>query len=248
MGMPFDLTFEQEIDATPDEVWAAISTGNGLDAWFMGRNEVEPREGGVFRSEVAGYPMESTVAVWKPPERLVTTMPPAPDGSTHTFDYQLEPRGTGTSIRWHHTGFLGSEHWEAEYEGMGEGDPVYFHKLAEYLTYFKGRTATPVNVFGPWPSGKVAAWERYRQAFGLEHDVAEGDAVTLSPEGFAPIRGVVDVRTVSFLGVRSDDAMYRFMHVDWNASVGLGHHLFAEGLDPAATEDAWRSWLERVFA
>jgi uncharacterized protein YndB with AHSA1/START domain len=248
MGTTFDLTFDQEIDATPDEVWAAISTGRGLDAWFMGRNDVEPREGGTFRSEVAGYPMEATVTVWQPPERLVTTMPPAPDGSTHTFDYQLEPRGNATAIRWHHSGFLGSEHWEAEYEGMSEGDPIYFEKLAEYLTYFKGRTATPVNVFQPGVPDKAAAWARYLEAFGLDRDVAEGDAVTLSPEGIDPIRGVVDVRTTSFLGVRSDDAMYRFMHVDWDATVGVGHHLFAEGLDPEATEDAWRSWLQGVFA
>jgi hypothetical protein len=59
---------------------------------------------------------------------------------------------------------------------------------------------------------------------------------------------VVDVRTSSFLGVRSDDAMYRFMHVDWNATVGVGHHLFADGLDPVETENAWRSWLQGVFA
>lgn len=248
MGQPFDLTYEREIDATPDEVWAAISTGAGLDAWFMGRNDVEPREGGIFRSEVAGYPMEATVAVWQPPERLVTTMPPAPDGSTHTFDYQLESRGKGTAIRWHHSGFLGSEHWEAEYEGMSEGDPIYFAKLAEYLTFFKGRTATPVNVFEATPVDKAAAWARYREAFGLEHDVAEGDAVVLSPEGLPRIEGVVDARTSSFLGVRSDDAMYRFMHVDWNATVGLGHHLFADGLDPGEKENAWRSWLQGIFA
>jgi hypothetical protein len=30
-------------------VWEAIATGPGLDSWFMGRNEVEPREGGTVR-------------------------------------------------------------------------------------------------------------------------------------------------------------------------------------------------------
>ncbi len=46
-----------------------------------------------------------------------------------------------------HSGFLG-ENWEKEYEGLNEGDPMYFDKLRIYLTYFRGRTATPVNVFG----------------------------------------------------------------------------------------------------
>ena len=49
-----------------------------------------------------------------------------------------------TVVRWVHSGFLG-ENWEKEYEGLSEGDPMYFDKLRVYLTYFRGRTATPVN-------------------------------------------------------------------------------------------------------
>jgi uncharacterized protein YndB with AHSA1/START domain len=247
MGKAFDLTYEREIDATPDAVWQAISTGPGLDAWFMGHNEVEPREGGAARTMVEDMRMEATVTTWQPPTRLVTTSPAAEDGSQHTFEYDLEPRGAGTRITWHHTGFLGSEHWEAEYEGMSEGDPIYFDKLVEYLTYFRGRTAVPVNVFMRGPADKDAAWAAYRTALGLERDVTVGDRVSLTPAGLDPIEGVVDVRTPSFLGVRSDDAMYRFMHITWSASVGLGHHLFDPGLEQSAIERAWRSWLEGVF-
>jgi uncharacterized protein YndB with AHSA1/START domain len=247
MGKAFELTYEQEVEATPDEVWQAISTGDGLDAWFMGRNTVEPREGGTATFEVAGGTEESTVTVWQPPARLVTVGNEAPDGSQHTFDYQIEPRGSRTAIRWLHKGFLGSEHWEAEYEGMSEGDPVYFAKLAEYLTYFKGRIATPVNVFHPGPADKAEAWATYQRAFGLAGDVAADDRVTLTPEGLPRIEGVVDVRTETFLGVRTDDAMYRFMHVDWAQIVGLGHHLFAEGLDQAEIEGRWAAWLTRTF-
>ena len=247
MGTAFDLSYEQEIDATPEEVWEAIATGPGLDAWFMGANEVEQREGGAVRTDTAGYQMEATVSVWQPPERLVTTSPTEADGSRHTFEYQIEPRGTRTAVRWLHTGFLGSEHWEAEYEGMSEGDPMYFAKLAEYLQHFRGRRATPINVFRPGPPDKAQGWTTYLRAFGLERDVTVGDAVTLNMEGIGSIEGVVDVRSPSFLGVRSDDAMYRFMHIDWNEMVGLGHHLFAEGLDGPAVEGAWAAWLERVF-
>ena len=40
-GQPRD-----HVHATPEEVWQAIATGPGIDSWFMGRNEVEPGEGG----------------------------------------------------------------------------------------------------------------------------------------------------------------------------------------------------------
>lgn len=245
MGKEFDLTYEGETAASADEVWEAIATGAGLDAWFMGRNEVEPREGGATTLEVAGYTERGTVKVWEPPTRLVTDTGEATDGSRHVFEYRIEPRGTKTGVRWIHTGFLGSDNWELEYEGMSEGDPMYFEKLFEYLEHFRGRRATTVNVFQPGPEDKDEAWARYREALGLERDVAVGDHVTLRPEGLTPIEGEVDAKSASFLGVRSEDALYRFMHVDWNRTVGLGHHLYGDAGPDA--EGSWAAWLGRVF-
>jgi len=248
MGKAFDLTYEREIDATPDEVWDAISSGPGLDSWFMGDNEVERRQGGHWSSVVDAFHMESTVTTWQPPTRLVTESPTEADGSRHTFEYELEPRGAGTTIRWHHSGFLGSEHWEAEYEGMSEGDPIYFDKLVEYLTYFRGRTAVPVDVFLPGPADKAAAFAAILKALGIDHEVALGEPVSITPSGLPPADGVVDVRTETFLGIRTDDAMLRFMHVDWNSMVAIGHHLFDPGTDPEQATTAWRTWLSEVFA
>ena len=245
-GKAFDLSYEQETAATPEQVWEAIATGPGLDAWFMGRNEVEPGEGGRTRLETGGFTEEAVVTVWQPPVRLVTETETAPDGSRHVFDYRLEPRGNKTAVRWSHTGFLGSDNWELEYEGMAEGDPVYFAKLFEYLQHFRGRRATPVNVFHPGPGDKEEGWARFREGLGLDGEVSVGHRVTLTPEGLGPIEGEVDVRTGSFLGVRSPDAMLRFMHIDWNRMVGLGHHLFAEDL-PADIEERWAAWLSDVF-
>jgi uncharacterized protein YndB with AHSA1/START domain len=49
MPRGFELRKEITLDATPEQVWEAIATGPGIDAWFMGRNQVEPREGGTPR-------------------------------------------------------------------------------------------------------------------------------------------------------------------------------------------------------
>ena len=77
-------------------------------------------------------------------------------------------------------------------------------------------------------------------------DAADGDQVRLTPEGFEPIEGVVDYVSPSFLGVRSNDALYRFIY-GFDGSVILGHHLFAGGVDPEAARHAWQTWLERLF-
>src|SRR6266516_107606 len=98
MAHRFEITKELEVGATPEQVWEAIATGPGMDSWFMGRSEVEPREGGR-------------------PRRFVNSGGEGPDGSFHRFDYRIEDRGSGrTAIRYVHSGMLGVD-WEAEYEG-----------------------------------------------------------------------------------------------------------------------------------
>jgi uncharacterized protein YndB with AHSA1/START domain len=247
MAHPFEFTHEIEVEATPEEVWEAIATGPGIDSWFMGRNEVEPREGGTARMTLPGFTMEDTVTAWDPPRRFATRSPEGEDGSVHAFEFIVEGReGGSTVVRWVHSGFLG-DNWEAEYEGLREGDPMYFDKLVQYLTHFRGRTATPVNVFGPKVEDREHAWKLFREGLGLPGPVAVGDEVRLTPEGLVPMEGVVDYVSPSFLGVRTGDGLYRFIH-GFEGTVGLGHHIFTEGLDQEETEAAWRSWLTRVFA
>ncbi len=59
MAHPFKVTDEFEVTATPEEVWDAIATGPGVDAWFMGVNEIEPREGGATRMQFRGSSEEA---------------------------------------------------------------------------------------------------------------------------------------------------------------------------------------------
>jgi uncharacterized protein YndB with AHSA1/START domain len=181
MAHPFELSYEIDVDASPKEVWEAIATGPGVDSWFMGRNEIEPREGGTTRMDFGSgstEESESTVTAWEPPTRFASRTPQGEDGARHMFEYLVEGRDQGsTVVRWVHSGFLG-QNWEKEYEGMSEGDPMYFDKLRVYLTYFRGRTATPVHVYGgPAVPDRDEAWERFHGALGLPGPVALGDSV-----------------------------------------------------------------------
>lgn len=246
MAHEFELTNEIEVNATPEQVWEAITTGPGMDAWFMGKNEVEPGEGGKVRTELPGFGFEGTITTWEPPMRFAERSPEGPDGSFHAFEYLIEGRAGGsTVVRWVHSGFLGDD-WEAEYEGLSEGDPMYLHKLAQYLTYFRGRTATPIDAYGPQVADREHAWEVFRGGLGLTGKVAEGDGVRLTPEGFKPIEGVVDYVSPSFLGVRTDDGLYRFIY-GFDGTVVVGHNIFSGDVDQEEAQRAWQSWLTRLF-
>jgi uncharacterized protein YndB with AHSA1/START domain len=246
MAHRFEITKDFDVDATPEQVWDAIATGRGLDSWFMGRNDVEPREGGAVHWSIGGYTAVSTVTAWDPPRHFVNTGDEAPDGSMHQFDYRVEDRGGGRStVRFTHSGMLGDD-WEAEYEAMSEGDPMYLDKLVQYLTYFRGRYGVPINVQGPNTPDRERAMAGFRRGLGLTDTVGLGDRVTLRAEGFEPEDGVIDHVSPHFLGVRSDDALYRFIH-GFEGSLFIGHHLFADGVDQAEAEAAWRAWLDRTF-
>jgi uncharacterized protein YndB with AHSA1/START domain len=246
MGKAFEIVNEIEVGATPEQAWQAVATGEGMDAWFMGRNEIEPREGGKVRTITPGFAEEATVTTWDPPNRFVYRGDEAEDGSFMSFDYRIEGRDKGnTSIRWRHSGLLGGD-WEAEYEAMSEGDPAYFHKLGQYLTYFFGRKATPVDAFGPELPDREQAWKLIRTGLGLGGPVAVGDKVRLTPEGIAAIDGIVEWISPSFLGVRSDDALYRFIHAFYGP-VMVGHHIFAD-VDQKEAEDAWKSWMNGLIS
>ena len=246
MAHKFEIAQESEVEASPEQVWEAIASGPGWDSWFMGRNEIEQRDGGKTFFSIGGFTAESTITTWEPQKRFASTGMEGADGALHQFEYRIEDRGGGrTSIQYVHSGMLGGD-WEAEYEAMSEGDPMYFQKLVEYITYFAGRFAVPVDAQGPGLDNPEDTLSAFRSALGLRDDVKEGDKVTLTPEGFPPIDGVVDCVSRSFLGVRSSDALYRFIY-GFTGTVMVGHHLFAGGVDQKDAEDAWRSWLARLF-
>jgi uncharacterized protein YndB with AHSA1/START domain len=249
MPHAFEVREEISLDATPEQVWEAIATGPGIDSWFMGRNEVEPREGGRNQLTLGGYTQQSTVTAWEPGRRFAFTGDENPDGTFMAFEYLIEGRdGGSTVLRLVHNGFLGDS-WEAEYDGLSTGDRMYLGKLATYLKYFPGRTATAsIQVWGPQVADPQRAWAAFTSALGLAGPVAEGDQATVAVEGLAPVDAVVDyVDQPTFLGVRSSDGLYRFIH-GHEGTVVVEQHSFARDLDASQAEQAYQAWLARSFA
>ncbi|MGH3027670.1 MAG: hypothetical protein ACRDMW_03855, partial [Gaiellaceae bacterium] len=193
------------------------------------------------------FTAESTVTVWEPPNRLAYRSAEGEDGSFMAFEFLVEGRGQGsTVVRLVHNGFLGGDDWEAEYDALRKGDPMYLRTLGAYLTHFLGRTATPVSAWGPQQPGQEDVWEGFKRGLGLTGTVTEGDKVRFTLNGSPPVEGVVDsVLFPSFLGVRTSDGLYRF--VGGGGMAGVGHHIFSD-VDQAEAERAWQSWLTRLFA
>ncbi|MBV8543041.1 MAG: SRPBCC domain-containing protein [Pseudonocardiales bacterium] len=244
MALEFTIRRENELPATPEQVWDAVATGPGNLGWLYPM-EIEPREGGV----VSRGP--STVTVWDPPRRFACRH--ESEDSSSDLEYLIEARedgGTVLHIVIHRvlSGSAGDD-WAAKTDGADKHADFYHHTLGQYLRYFSGRPATFVQAQGPAAATEANAFTVLRRGLGLTDDIAEGDAVRLAPVGLDPLEAVVDYLNPHFIGLRTADGLYRFFGRNaWGIPVGLSHHLFAADVDQQQTEQAWRGWLDRVFA
>ena len=250
MSHEFQLQHDIELPATPEQVWAAIATGPGVDAWFMGHTEIEAREGGSTSFTMMGQTQTSTITAYQPGVRFGYRGSPGPDGAFMAFEYLIEAReGGSTALRLVQSGVLGGDNWETEYEAMQAGWPMYVQSLVAYLTYFPGRVATPVTGFYPDAGDPEQVWTVLGARFGLDA-IVEGAPAQLDAPGLGQVDGVVDcVSLPHYFGVRTEDGLYRLLHsgVGRGSAVVIGHHIFAD-VDGEATEAAWQQWLSEVFA
>ena len=158
MGHEFAQHHAAEVPATPDEAWAAIATGPGIDSWFMGRNEVRAGTGGTVRTVFGEYTPELEITGWDPGRRLAYRSGQAPDGRFIAYELLIEGRAGGSTVlRTVVSGFLPGEDWAEEYEAMTLGGELYFRTLVEYLSYFAGRFAPPLTAVGPARAGRCSA-------------------------------------------------------------------------------------------
>jgi len=239
MTHPFEVRGESTVAATPDQVWAAITTGPGVDSWLMGRTEID-HEHKTASFEMFGDTATSTITAWEPGHRYATRQEPNPDGTFMAFEWLIEARdGGGAVVRFVHSGLLGDD-WQAEYNGLSIGDQAYLTKLAAYVEHFAPRTATQ-SIFLPGPV-VTEPWTALTAAVGAGPDAADGQPARLTVPGIEPVDGVVQfTHGRSFVGMRTADALYTLIH-GYNGMVFATAHYF-DHRDRSAEIEAWQTWL-----
>jgi uncharacterized protein YndB with AHSA1/START domain len=237
MGRKFEIVREYEVRATPEQVWDAITDNTAAWLWPM---EYEHREGGAA-------PFGGRVAVWDPPHHLVGRVD-GEDGWFNQLDHTIEARDGGRSwLRYVHSGIF-TDDWDNQYDGADQHTDFYQHTLRQYLEHFTGRTATFAEAQGPASANRPDAFEALRRALGLRADVGQGDKVQVTAPGLDGQDAVVDYRTPNFIGISTDDAMYRFFGRNaFGDPVGLTVHHFG-AVDREQTQRAWQAWLDGVYA
>ncbi|WP_134732300.1 SRPBCC family protein [Amycolatopsis nivea] len=238
MGKEFREIDVAEVPAEPEQVWAAIATGPGIDSWFMGRNEVEGGVGGAVRGAFAAYEPTHAITAWDPPNRLAYGGEPDPDGRRIAYEFLVEGREGGSSvIRCVTSGFLPGDDWADEFEAMQAGGALFFRNLVEFVQHFPGRTAKPVTAFG---TTAVADWPALWTA--LAKEVGVGQLTVGAKVRLAGSDGVVYAVNDQTVGIRTAEGLFCFMQ-GFRGPLVATHHIVAPDVDVAAEEAKWTEWM-----
>jgi len=222
-GRAIDL--EVEVEGTPEQVWQAIATGPGVTAWYMPMT-IDGRPGGTATLHLEGPSYPATIDGWEPGRRFRYT---AEGDRALAFEFLVEARsGVTCVVRVVNSGFGEGDDWDAEYDAMQQGWPLFLRVLQLHLAHFPGQPCAPVLLQGMGVPSRDETWASLLDAVGLGSVVLHpGAAVTLRAPAAPDLTGTVD--SVS-------------RHAAWFLLDGPGPgvaFLAAEGDGPWTSVSAW---------
>lgn len=250
-NVPLRKEFEYEVPGTPEQVWAAISTGTGLSSWFVPA-EVEGGVGGKSRLDMGGGIISTgVVTAWEPPHRLRFEEPdwapfdtPQPV-SPLANEWLVETKGGSTILRIVTSAMGTGADWENEFfEGMESGWPYWVASLRLYLSRHAGETPSLVTAVATLPGAFDAVLARLRDALGATKEGATVDTRGITGT-VAMIAKTGDLLVEVDGPVPGSIGIWGFPGAD-SANVRLTGHFFGAGADAyVARESArWQEWLE----
>lgn len=187
------FTMTIDLDATPEEVWSALTNADELVRWFPVQARVTPGPGGtMFWGWDDQFSWESTIEVWEPAKRLVLTEDrratdvkgAALGGPSHkiAMEFTLETHAGRTRLRLVHSGFGSGAGWDDELDAISGGWQFELRGLAFYLERHKGRDRVSAAVHRTTSTPRDVIWSRLfsHLAFAVEGRLAPGEPCTIT--------------------------------------------------------------------
>jgi uncharacterized protein YndB with AHSA1/START domain len=247
-----ELTFD--LPGTPEQVWQAIATAEGISAWFL-PTDLEEREGGLVRFHMGETSSEGSVTGWDPHHRLEYVEPGWAELSGHDRDsvtplvteFLIESSSGGSCVmRVVSSAFGTGADWEEEFFGdMEKSWEPYFELLRIYLVEFPGQVATGFEADLQIDTARDSVWEAMRSSAGIER---VGQQVEL--------RGLTgSVRRIDDVGVllTLDGSLPGYLGIfvmggDAESFAMVKGWLFADGARAYVEREqaGWKGWLDSI--
>ena len=254
--VPHRFELELTVPGTPQQVWDAIASAEGISAWMM-PTELEPRTGGAVAFHMGpGEMSRGRVTAYEPTRRIAYEEDWAAlvgqedaDVTPLVTEFLVEAAAGGTCVVRVVTSAFGTgADWENEFwEEMDRGWAPILDNLRLYLIHFPGQRVTSLWAGTTFPLTPEAAIAAVREELGVG---AVGDRV--ATRGVA---GHLERSLDRHFLLRLAEPVSGFLSfysygAEGESGVHLQGYLFSESA-PAYVErerDAWQAWMDQVAA
>jgi uncharacterized protein YndB with AHSA1/START domain len=263
-----------DIDASPEQVWQALTEAEELVRWFSTAARVEPGKGGTMLwSWGYGEDWQTRIDAWEPGRllRLVqedarpydTQGRPLSPGEAEpariAMEFTLETYQGQTRLRLVHSGFGHGAAWDAEVEGITEGWQAELRSLRYYLQRHRGQDRQAGRALVTTALSRQDAWARLVGAGGFTVTPAapkEGERYEVVTPGGRRYGGTVELnlpgQTLVGTVRELDDGWFRLLTWrDARGSTGVWAWLASYQEDDAAVREfreSSQAALERLFS
>lgn len=222
-----------DLDATPDQVWQALTDADELVRWFSTGARVTPGKGGTMLwSWGHGEDWVTRIDAWEPGKllRLVqedarpydaqgNQLPPGEvEPARIAMEFSLETVQGKTRLRLVHSGFGHGTAWDAEVDGISEGWQAELRSLRHYLRRHRGRNRTAARGLINTTLPREAAWARLTGPGGYRLSPAapgEGEGFEVVTPGGTRYTGTVELnlpgQTLAGTIHELDDGWFRLL-------------------------------------
>lgn len=250
---PLRLDLSFEVPGTPEQVWDAIATANGMSAWFI-PSDVEERAGGAVVFHMGETSSRGHITDWDPPRRIAYEEPDwaslvGQEGAEVTplaTEFLVEATSGGTCVvRVVSSAFGTGADWEREFfDDMERGWAPAFDTLRHYLVHFPGQKVTTMWVDAQVEMSLSDAWAALRAGLGVHE---------LGPIEIRDLKGEVERIGTEELLVRLTEPVPGFLRF---ASYNMGEKTLLNVNGQIFSDDApsfvererpiWTEWLQSL--
>jgi uncharacterized protein YndB with AHSA1/START domain len=215
-----DIEMTLELDATPEQVWRAISEADEIAKWFAPEVRLakgpEPR---IFVSWGEGMAVEEPITFFEKEKRLRLRF--GQNGDTKAplwVDWTIDGSGGKTILRAVHSGFSTGAQWDEEYDSTKRGWRIFFANLKHYLERHAGQPCVQRPFVLRVEADRDEVWRHIVSARGLDRDgtlaaVAPGAKYALTTAPGRTLAGIVQImepaRDLALTIADLDDSLLR---------------------------------------
>jgi uncharacterized protein YndB with AHSA1/START domain len=215
-----DIELSVELDASPEDVFRAVTDGTEIAKWLAPEARVTPptegKKGRIFVSWGEGMGVEKPIEIWDAPRRTRHASGENPETKAPLWvDWYVEAKAGGTTtLRLVHSGFSASAEWDDEFDSHARGWRLMLANLRHYFARHAKKPAVHLTFMTKVDSPRADVWSTLLSKLAFRGTPESGDAFRITIAGGDVLTGTIDLvnpaRDLGLVVHELDDALLRF--------------------------------------